>query len=202
MALKDEYFVMEPDLHNTSFLELNKLIYPNSNSDSAVSSLVLTKAAYIHNSIKVTIIKEQQSPAMTDFMYFKSAYPILHKRLLEILLPLKLRNTQHFPVLIKDRKNVEHKDFFMWHIYNVVDCLDPKKSNVDRYPSGGFIVFELQLDNAKLNKVPLEHRLVFRLGHSEVLLLVHKSLVDKFKQKKVSGVKFYPVNTWRVGNTK
>ncbi|VAW76908.1 hypothetical protein MNBD_GAMMA12-3579 [hydrothermal vent metagenome] len=202
MALKDDYYVMEPDFHNTSLLDLNEIIYPKGNADPAVSSLVLTRAAYIHNPIKLTIIKEQQSPTMTDFMYFQSAYPILHKRLLEILLPLKLRKTQHFPVLIKDRKKVEHKDYFMWYIYNVVDCLDPNKSNVDRSPSGSYSVFELQLDNTKLNKVPLEHRLVFRLGHSVVLLLVHKSLVEKFTQKKVSGVKFYPVNTWRVGNTK
>ena len=199
MALKDEYHIIKPDYYNTGVLDYDERFYKEGDSDPAISSLRLTSAAHIHNPIRLVVDDYQKDPVITDFMFCDSVYLVLDDKLLDILLPLKLPKTQHFPVVIEDRKGIKHKNYFMWYIYHTVACLDPVKSEAFHKRDGAYDIEKIVLNNSTLSHIARQERLAFRMSESPDMILIHQSLKEQFSQAGVTGATFYSVNEWEFG---
>lgn len=192
MMMNKEYYVVEPDYFNTGILEFNYQHYQKDDSD--LSEINYNRPANILSPIQLKFEDEQDNPRITDFMHAK--HPVLNNRLLDIIYPLDLYQTQILSASVVDRKGTEHKDYFMWYVYNCIDCVDYSKSGIDPEINNTQFLETLFLDERKLRAIRPDKRLAFRIADSMDKLLIHETLMTKFKLAKVSGCNFVRVEAW------
>ncbi|MFV0352950.1 MAG: hypothetical protein ACK5JF_11690, partial [Oscillospiraceae bacterium] len=74
-----------------------------------------------------------------------------------------------------------HDGYYILHMYNKIKCMDWENSiwRKNRFNKEKASIDELVLDNAKLDEVPLEERLVFKVWEDSSYFLFHQSIVEK-----------------------
>lgn len=133
-------------------------------------------------------------PLLGDLHSLKVHAPVISERLKNVLEGLNLRDMQFLPAIIRDNRDDEHEGFFIIHIYNLVRCMDKEKSKWRPSPwnEGDAIgVDKLVLDNEVLDAIPLEERLVFRLGELDTHALYHQSVIEKILEIEPKGLTVY-----------
>lgn len=136
-------------------------------------------------------IKERVADVLFAGATFAVREPI-RRALLELDLPATIRI---HPAIFIDATGNWHEDFWYVGFYGLLDCVDRKKS---RYmppdePGDSLNVGHYVLDDEVLDKVPLQERLLFRMGGTDDGLVVcHRSLFKLFKD----GVKLVPVSEY------
>ena len=121
----------------------------------------------------------------------------------EIYKTLKVRNildVSYYPAVYVDDLGNLHENFWFMNVLKMRDCWCRKRSDyMDSSPSstGKYYIEKIVLDENVLNQVPVEQRLIFKLGGSMIAYtLIHKSLVNVFLSVGVNPESFIPIKDY------
>ncbi len=122
---------------------------------------------------------------------------VISEKIKEQLDVMKLKDIQFVPATIEDIGGDEHEGYYYIHIYNLVECMDKERSKWEKdefIPGRVYRIDKLILDNDKLDKIPLEERLVFALKERYLEKVYHRSVVEKILSVKPIGIEFYSLS--------
>jgi hypothetical protein len=155
-----------------------------------------------HNLIKLKFWEPYpKKPVMVDF-HHDGVIDAVSDKIGSILTSMKIKGIQLIPATIFDPKNKHtYEDYCYLHIYNYLECLDRNKSIYQPDRVGGVAsIDKLALDERKLSRIPLEERLIFRLGEMYTQQLFHKTVVDKIMENNPQGIRFVNVKDFKEGS--
>ncbi|GHV96758.1 hypothetical protein AGMMS50293_30780 [Spirochaetia bacterium] len=106
-----------------------------------------------------------KKPNMVDYLVH-GGWGIVSEKIYQALSPLNVKGIQLIPATIANPKNKDIYDhYYFLHIYNYLECLDTEKSVYTKDVLDMVeMIQKIILDEKVLSKIPLEDRLVFRLG--------------------------------------
>lgn len=138
-------------------------------------------------------------PRMVDFHSLPA--PVVSQRLADVLRAVPLPGVQLIPADVEVEEG-DTRRYWLVHMWRRLACVDRARSSVTLYPSGDGIldIERLVLDEAVLQEMPLEERLVFRV-REVVLHLVHRTVVERVLAltPPPEGIRFVPVPEWSDG---
>jgi hypothetical protein len=142
-----------------------------------------------------------KKPKMADYLD-GGGIGVISEKIIDIVKPLNIYQVQLVPAVISNPRNNEIYNYYYLHIYNYINCLDKNKSvfEGDEELETVNIIEKMVLDTTVLAKIPLEERLIFRLGELYTHQLFHKSIVDKIMESKPSGIRFVKVEDYHIGS--
>ena len=142
-----------------------------------------------------------KKPVMVDF-HDNGTIGVVSKKIYNVLSPLNIKGIELIPATIFDPKNKNtYEDYYFLHIYNYLECLDRDKA-IYKIGSVGTIlnIKKVVLDINVLSKIPLEDRLIFRLGEMFTHQLFHESVVEKIMASSPQGLRFVKVENFNMGS--
>lgn len=119
----------------------------------------------------------------------------------EALWPLDIPNLAIQPAIYIDHNNKWHENYWYLTFLELFDCWDREHSVFDPDPltlgdESRFDVYQYSLDDALLDKIPLEQRRLFKMGGTlDGMVVVHVSLAKHFKG---SGAVLVPIADYGV----
>lgn len=187
--LQEEYYVLICEKNDN---------YPLFSWDQSSDAYGRGEAVNFNDVIKMKL-SDPISPNYELVDYHKAPEPVVSKKIYNVLESLKIYGLQLFPVQVKKSKKItadEHNYWFL-HIWNRIQCLDNKKSDLELYDDGSiFSVEKLVLDELALNSIDLDKRLIFELSENTSTILIHKSIKDKILLTNPVGLKFVEAGEW------
>lgn len=137
-----------------------------------------------------------RKPQMVD--YHATPYSVISRKIYNILEPKRVKGVQLIPSTVIGKDGELYKDYWYMHIYNIHAVLDRENSiyKWSEIRQVANFIDKLILDNRKLEEIPLEDRLIFRLKERRTFQLFHKSIVDRITAEDVRGVRFITVDDW------
>ena len=119
------------------------------------------------------------------------------------LTELGLKGMRFHPAVYIAGKEDCYEDYWYLNIYTTIDCWDRDKSKVKKIFSNDGMPLELRkivLDEAVLDSIDEENRLIFRMGSAAGSpLLVHQRIIDYFEEASVTGYRAFKVNEYQFG---
>ena len=141
-------------------------------------------------------------PEMGDF--HSCAYKaIVSETIKNIINLINLKEVQFIPATICNQAGEIVEGYYIIHIYHFIQAMDKEKSDWeedDDNPERAFSIDELVLDNEKLDKIPLEDRLVFALKEHPLTTVYHRSVIDKILALQPTGLGVYCLAEWNGSN--
>ena len=95
-------------------------------------------------------------------------------------------------------KGKRYNDHVIMHLFNKISCLDEDNSIFKRVSEFTTIIDKIVLSKEKLDNIPLEDRLIFRLEEKKSLIFMHQIIVDEIMQHNPVGIRFVKVKDWGV----
>ncbi|MCP3167317.1 hypothetical protein LZ199_30860 [Myxococcus sp. QH3KD-4-1] len=153
------------------------------------------RPVFVANPIKLRIrtgvLPKEPFPA-----YEGSCTPLLSAQAKSLLEPLAISHLQFLPADVSFESG-EVQRFWWLHTCRSIYCVDKKRTKGLFYsPREMLAIGKLVLDEHALAAIPLERRLIFRLGELLYTILLHSSLVDQLRGWEAEGFKFMPVAEW------
>ena len=142
-----------------------------------------------------------KKPTMTDF-HQDGIVSFFSKKIHDALQPITFEGAQLLRGEIKDPKNKKiYEDYYYLHIFNKISCLDRNLSKFDASTGSGMVlsISKMILDKDVLSNIPLQERLIFRLGEKSSFQLFHKSVVDAIMATNPEGIRFVKVEDYHMG---
>ena len=136
------------------------------------------------------------SPKLVDYHILPR--PVISSKIKNALEKLKIEGVQYIPATITSKSNKKYENFFLLHIFNLIKCLDLKKSNFD-YDEDSDTVDDLRsflLDEKALSEMPLNIRLVFILREWPSIYICHKTIMEAILSVNPTGIRFIPISDW------
>ncbi|QYF95416.1 hypothetical protein KY495_09820 [Massilia sp. PAMC28688] len=124
-------------------------------------------------------IKEKRADVLFDGATF-----IVRNHIRTALLALELPTINLHPAVYTDGEGRRHADYWYVAFPGFIDCVDRAKSRYmpPLYPDDTLAMGAYSLDDAVLDKIPLQQRLLFRMGGTDDGLVVcHCSLFNHFR---------------------
>ncbi len=138
-----------------------------------------------------------RNPKMVDFHFYQMTSPVVSEKLKKVIEDMQVKNIQFVPVLIQGKKNEMIEGYHAIKVCNTVFCADLEASEYDLLSSGNIGSFEkLVLDSEKLDKIPLEDRLIFAIGEKRTYVVYHISVVEKMLATAPEGMTVYRLAGW------
>lgn len=139
-----------------------------------------------------------EKPQLGDFHYLKQFAPVISERLKNVLESLNLKDVQFLPVVIRDECDNKNEGFYILHVYNKMKCLDKERSEWEEsfFDEEKADIDKLVLDNAKIDKIPSEDRLVLKVWEDSTHLLFHESVVEKILEIAPTGLTIYRLSKY------
>jgi hypothetical protein len=141
-----------------------------------------------------------RNPKMLD--YHSLPDTVVSKKIYEALAPMNVYGIQLVPAVVRNNKtNDIYEDYWVVYVYNEISCVDRNLSEYTVDEDNGSIrqIYTLVLDKKVLENIPLEKRLVFRLGEGISKLIYHKSVVDAIMAVNPEGIRFGKIKDWYEG---
>lgn len=135
-----------------------------------------------------------KKPQMVDFHVLPE--PVVSKKICDVLVPMNLLDVQLVPAQVPADGRVF--DYWILHVRRCIEALDMSRSQYKVRPSdGGISILEkIVLDDRKLEKVPLDERLLFRPKEYGTVWLFHQRLKDAIEAVNPVGLRFFHVRDW------
>ncbi|MCD7901638.1 MAG: hypothetical protein LUH22_17810 [Bacteroides sp.] len=139
-----------------------------------------------------------RKPIMVDYHDFVTPSPIFSEKLKNVIEGMGIKDIQFVPVLIHDKSDDLIYGYYAIKVYNEINCVDLNKSKYDLSSYNGKItsLSKLVLDNEKLDKIPLENRLIFAVEECGIYVLYHISVVEKMLDIVPEGMTVYRLSGW------
>lgn len=131
---------------------------------------------------------------LTD--YHVAMEPVFKNSRMKLIESLALPKTQFIPCKLKIDGENENTEYYLWHVYNYIECMDKENSVIWQGEDDGeddFVIEALSLDSDIMRDIPLESRLIFRPDETTSKYIVHKSIVDKIETFNIDGLEFISV---------
>lgn len=137
-------------------------------------------------------------PQLADFHDLKHYAPVITERLKNVLESFNPKDTQFLPTLIRDGHDNEHDGYYILHVYNEIKSMDWEDSDWEknRFNKEKASIERLVLDNEKIDVIPLEERLVFKVWEDSTHLLFHQSVVEKMLEIAPTGLTVYRLSEY------
>jgi hypothetical protein len=129
---------------------------------------------------------------IADVLFAGSNF-VVRDHIRERLLQYPLPGVTIHPAVYIDDENQWHEDFWFVAFESRFDCWDRVRTDYDRDPmeiagEEFYSINKYALDEEVLDRTPLENRLLFQMGGTDVdLAFCHKSLAPLFRQNGNSG---------------
>lgn len=136
---------------------------------------------------------------------------LIPKKIYDIVKSYKVHGMQLCPSVYVDDDGKRFDQFWYLGFYEELYCLDKDNSTIQEFDFDGddddeedederLEVYRYVLDSRILDPIPLESRLVFKMGGcSDKYIFVHKKIVDIFVAEKVTGVRFIKTSDFEEG---
>jgi hypothetical protein len=127
---------------------------------------------------------------------------VISEKLSSALVALNTHGVQLIPATVSDPRNHKVYEGYSWlHIHNYIECLDKEKSTYTTSAIGAIrMIQKMALDKAVLSNIPLEDRLIFKLGEMDAFHLFHESVVEKIMAVNPTGIRFVKVEDYHIGS--
>jgi hypothetical protein len=143
-------------------------------------------------------------PRLVDYFSLDGGDSVFSKKIYDALEPHTVKGLQLVPAIIRGKKDVEYKDFWVANVYQRMYSFDKDKSEYGRISSFTNTWADIEsvvLDKELLLKTPLEDRLVFVAKENVAFILYHKSIVDIIMSVEPEGICFTAVESWNADDT-
>ena len=138
-----------------------------------------------------------RKPRMVDYHSFSTPSPVFSEKLKKVIEGIPVKDIQFVPVLICNKNDELIEGYHAIKVCNSIECADMDLSGYDTFSDGEISAFtKLVLDNEKLDKIPLENRLIFALGEKITYVLYHISVVEKMLETTPEGMTVYRLAGW------
>lgn len=121
-----------------------------------------------------------------EFPSFEPAIPVFTQKALNVLQPFLGDTIEALPL------NCGRFKFYAIHVLNVVDCFDEKRSDFNRFPSGGIMYINKHVFKEKC----LDQQLMFRISQAPIWGVYYterfKQLLDEANLKGLNHRKVFP----------
>jgi hypothetical protein len=142
-------------------------------------------------------IDDDEEALLGDFL--AEPFHVWSKRAKEIIEEHVPFGSQFFPVIIK-HKDKEYSDYYILNCHNIIKTMHRDRSE---FQEKGLLTFidSLSLDEAVLDAIPEEQRMIFVLDEHVSMVLYHEKLVKALEAANVTGASFVKVNDWSIGSS-
>jgi hypothetical protein len=142
-----------------------------------------------------------KKPVIVD-SFTNCGFGVISEKLYAILEPLKINGLQLISATVADPRNhTVYDGYYFPHIFNHIECLDMNASVYSTSVLGTIrSIKKMVLDTKILSKIPLENRLILRLGESFPFALFHGSVVEKMMAVNPTGIRFVKVEDYHIGS--
>jgi len=216
---EDEYYLLYP-----SDITAYPLIYEDCHGGSACSyknnqpcSKVPDCPAYY---MKKGVIKKPR-PFVMDFLTAITGKPVIYAdcympfslskssfavspKLYAVLSGLNIEGVQFIPVTLLENGEVKYADFRYAHAYNFLPVLSEENSRYQESSNGNKIrnnILQIKFNSARMKKINLENRLLFRLPLGRSYFIFHVSVAEKITAINPAGVQFIKISEMNLPDT-
>ena len=137
---------------------------------------------------------------MADYHYWAPP-KVFSNRIKEVIESMNIPDIDFIEAEITDRKNETHYGYYIMHVRRLIACFNKEKSRWKPPvfdPNKVMSIDNMILDMDKLEKIPLQERLIFRLEECGLYHLFHESVVDTIAKLDPvpTGFRFVSVGAW------
>ncbi|WP_029904951.1 imm11 family protein [Prevotella sp. 10(H)] len=173
-------------------------------SGNVKRSQIKIKTPIMVKSVDFRFDGNYKKPEMMDY-HTDGVYEVVSDKIFSVFEPLKIEKIQLVSSSICDKigGTLLYKNYYYLHVYNYIQCLDKKLSDIVMLDEELGIIMAINkivLDKGVLSSIPLEKRLIFRLKESERYVLYHGSVVRKIMESNPSGLRFVKVEDYNQGS--
>lgn len=159
---------------------------------------------FFQNSYKEEDKKKGNKWALTEVLLVGSNLLVCDK-IRDELKTYEIEGMQLYPSVYIDDENNWHENYWFLNFYEDFYYLDKNQSIVDidedDDEDDDIEVFKYSLDVQKLNQIPEERRLLFKMGGAtDAYIFVHQKIVDFIINNNFKGVRFFKVSEFEEGD--
>ena len=138
-----------------------------------------------------------------DSYFWRGSTKVFSNRIKEVIELMNVPDIDFIDAKI-NRKEEVYEGYFIMHVRRLITCFNKEKSKWKPPifdPNKVMSIDKMVLDMDKLEKIPLQERLIFRLEECSVYHLFHESVVDAISAltPKPTGFVFVSVGAWHSG---
>jgi hypothetical protein len=138
-------------------------------------------------------------PRLADYFSLDGGDAVFSKKIHDVLENHPVKGLQLVPAIIRGKKDVEYKDFWVGNVYQKMYSFDKEKSQfgyISSFTNSWHDIERFVLDEELLLKTPLEDRLVFVCKENVAYIMYHKSVVDIIMSVEPEGICFTSIDEW------
>ena len=119
-----------------------------------------------------------------------------------LLINLLPKGFKFISAVFVDENDQWYENYQMLNIFNTVDCLDPKNSNIlNEDEDGHYEVERYSLKDEVLSAIPEDDRRAIKIARLNIpYTIFHKSVVDVFNENEIDGVRFLRLSEFIEGD--
>lgn len=135
-----------------------------------------------------------KKPKITDF--HTSPYSVISSNIFNVLSVRNIYGVQLLACTIRGNNDKIYTDYWAVHAYQRIRCIDLANSDCIIDDVMISYVKKLALDKKTLKAIPLEKRLLFRLGEDSSYELYHISIMEAIINVNPGGIRFTDIEKW------
>jgi len=133
--------------------------------------------------------------------YHALTEPVVSKKVADVLAEMNIYGLEIVEAIVRHPKdkNADPGTYWYLHIWNHINCLDRENSELDVDEDDEDEIWEIEelvLDEEVLEGIALEKRLMFVLGESISVKIVHKSVKEAIESVNPRGCRFFEFSEW------
>ncbi|MFC3679367.1 imm11 family protein [Bacterioplanoides pacificum] len=188
----EEYYLLYSD-ENSIMVDLDEDLLP----DDITGGIFSNPGEIIQDGYVYPLIldKPYKNDEIADFHELPRTFS--YRVIKDVALRHTMPGVQWMPAYIH-YKGKRYNDHVIMHLFNEISCMDEEKSVFKRVSEFTTIIDKIVLSKEKLDNIPLEDRLIFRLEEKVSLIFMHQIIVDEIMQHNPVGVRFIKSKDWGV----
>lgn len=128
-----------------------------------------------------------RKPVMVDYHF--DSFPVISDKIKEALMPVIGVSGEFFPAIIETQEKTYN--YWLFHALRIYDVMDMDRSEYTMTSLGRVSWLDrLVIRYDKLNDVPLQDRLFFKLDNTSGVYLWHETLVRAIEAVQPKGIRF------------
>ncbi|WP_196161094.1 imm11 family protein [Reinekea sp. G2M2-21] len=197
------YIPFAPNTEDKLFLGVHKSKTGRRHRHFSKLNLAEGPMFYINN-YKEEDVKANSRTPLPD-VFIRQGFMVIPKPFMEFLRYFDIPGLQLFPAVYIDDDDVWHEDLWLVNLYEGLDCIDTKNSDIDYNPElweegDDYRVDKPSLSEAVLSQIPEDQRLLLKIkGVTPKHLYCHQRVVDFVREIGYTGIDFIKVADFKEG---
>ena len=202
MSLYDDEYYIVHNMEGDDHIFLNATKNTASRKYGYVKNDRISEPFFFYNDNKSSSLKYGDVDIMLDGVDM-----VVSDRVREIISAETVKGLQFNSAVFIDEDDKWHEGLWYLTFYERLACLDVKDSEALRGdlsaygPKSIMTVNKYSLDAKKLDSIPLDERLIFKIGGTSFsYVFVHESIRDAIISSGIRGVRFFKVSEFEEGD--